>query len=568
LHSIPFSLPGFEVTEVICTQEQLLICASPQSVQSECPACHEVSQRVHSYYQRSPRDLPVSGQAVQLRLRVRRFRCLNTQCSQKTFAERLPDLVVPTARRTIRLTVLLGVYAIESGGEPGARLLKAAGTKVSPDTLLRLAKAMRTQEAAVPSILGVDDFAFCRGQKYGTLLIDWQRHRPIDLLPDRTAETFANWLRAHPGVKWISRDRSGEYARGAQLGAPSAHQVMDRWHVIKNWREALERVLSRVTPRLSLRQQQLSSTPFPKRKKARTTHEQAASSASRERRLARYEQVLECYRQGLPIAQIAKQVHLARATVYKYLAAESFPERSPRSASAGTGKLLAPYTAYLCKRCEEGCQNAQQLYREIHAQGFSGNPRTVLRWLQAQGLFPRRYELRQALDNWDHPVEKEPQSTSAREEGQPAPVPASRDLIYTVELTEPLASARQLSYLFVKDPSHLQAKDQQVLAFIQQDKEIELAYRMTQQLIHLLKSRQGDTAMAWISICSSCGISELEAFALGLQKELPAFQAACSLPYSNGMTEGFVNKLKHIKGSMYGRGSFELLRQRALQSAA
>ena len=277
---------------------------------------------------------------------------------------------------------------------------------------------------------------------------------------------------------------------------------------------------------------------------------------------------MECYRQGLPIAQIAKQVHLTRATVYKYLAAESFPERSPRSASPGTGKLLAPYTAYLRKRCEEGCQNAQQLYREIHAQGFSGNPRTVLRWLQAQGLFPRRYELRQALDTWDHPVEKETQNTSATEIGQPAPVPASQELICTVKLTEPLASARQLSYLFVKDPSRLHAKDQQVLAFIQQEKEIELAYRMTQQLIHLLKSRQGDRAMAWISICSSCGISELEAFALGLQKEWPAFQAACSLPYNNGMTEGFVNKLKYIKRSMYGRGSFELLRQRMLQSAS
>jgi transposase len=294
LHSIPFSLPGFEVTEVISTQERLIICATSQSVQAECPACHEGSQRVHSYYQRSPRDLPVSGQAVQLQLRVRRFRCLNTHCLQKTFAERLPELVVPTARRTIRLTVLLGVYATQSGGEPGARLLEAGGTKVSPDTLLRLAKAMHTQKAPVPSILGVDDFAFCRGQQYGTLLIDWERHRVIDLLPDRTAETFATWLRAHPGVKWISRDRSGEYARGANEGAPHAKQVMDRWHPLKNLREALERIVSRLSPRLELRQEHLSSTPFPQRKKARTIHEQAASEASRQRRPARYEEVLAC----------------------------------------------------------------------------------------------------------------------------------------------------------------------------------------------------------------------------------------------------------------------------------
>jgi transposase len=343
---------------------------------------------------------------------------------------------------------------------------------------------------------------------------------------------------------------------------------MDRWHTIKNLREALERVVSRVYPRLELRQQHSSSTPFPKRKKARTIHEQASSEGSRQRRLVRYEEVLECSQQGIPIAQIAKQLHLARGTIYKYLAADGFPERAPRLASPGTGKILAPYTAYLRQRCEEGCQNAQQLYREIHAQGFSGNPRTVLRWLQAQGLFPRRYELRQAQDGWSQHVEKESSRTSVGEDENPSPEPSASESISTIKLTERLSSARQLSYLLVKDPSRLRAKEHQTLAFVQQEQEIELAYRMTQQLLHLMKNKQGDTATAWISICSSCGIAELEAFALGLQKELPAFQAACSLPYSNGMTEGFVHKLKHIKGSMYGRGSFELLRQRVLQSTA
>jgi transposase len=409
---------------------------------------------------------------------------------------------------------------------------------------------------------------FRRGLTYGTLLIDWERHCPIDLLPDRTAETFAKWLQAHPGVKWISRDRSGEYARGAHLGAPSARQVMDRWHVIKNWCEALERVIHRVYPRLKQRQEYMHATPFPRRKKPRTLREQAISDTSRELRLAQYEEVLACYQQGLPITQIAKQLHLSRATIYKYLAAEHFPERGPHASSPGTGKLIAPYTTYLRERCAQGCQNAQQLAREIQEQGFSGNPRTVLRWLQAQGLFPRRYELRQFQDDWKHAETKKGHASLVEEVKEPARLSVHQEETdSTIELSEPLASARQLSYLFVKDLAHLETKSQQMLAFIRQEKELELAYHMTQQFLQLMKDKQGEAAATWVGICSLCGISELESFALGIQKELPAFQAACSLSYNNGMTEGFVNKLKHIKGSMYGRGSIELLRQRVLQSA-
>lgn len=279
------------MTEVISTEEKLTIYATSQAEQAHCPACQQVSHRIHSYYRRCPRDLPISGQTVQLRLQVRRFRCLNPACLKQTFAEPLPDLVGHTSRRTYRLTLLWSVFAIHSGGEPGARLLKAVGTTVSPDTLLRLAKTHPTEEVIVPEILAVDDFAFRRGFKYGTLLIAWQRHRPVDLLPDRTAETLARWLRAHPGVKWVSRDRSREYARGTSEGAPDVQQVMDRWHVIKNWREALERLVSRLYSRL---EQRLAtpSTPFQKRKKPRSIHEQALSDASREQRLSRYEEVL------------------------------------------------------------------------------------------------------------------------------------------------------------------------------------------------------------------------------------------------------------------------------------
>lgn len=292
-------------------------------------------------------------------------------------------------------------------------------------------------------------------------------------------------------MKWISRDRSGEYAREAHFGALEAQQVMDRWHMIKNWREALERIVSRLYAGLEQRLQQ-PSTPFKRCKKPRTVHEQAISDVVREQRLAHYEEVLSYYQQGLSIAQIAKQAYVTRTTVYKYLAAESFPERHPRSPSPGTGKLIAPYTAYLRERCAQECQNAQQLYREIHEQGFSGNPRTVLRWLQAQGLFPRRYELRQFQEDWERPAKPETSHTTTELEGEAHLVPASQEGKTPVEPVVELPSARQLSYLFVKDPAYLESHDQLALAFIRQEKELELAYQMTQQLFQLMKNKQGD----------------------------------------------------------------------------
>jgi hypothetical protein len=222
--------------------------------------------------------------------------------------------------------------------------------------------------------------------------------------------------------------------------------------VIKNWREALERVVSRLYAGLE-RRLKPPSTPFKKRKKSRTVHEQAVSDAAREQRLAHYEGVLSCYQQGRSMTQIAKQAHLTRTTVDTYLAAESFPERHPRSPVPGTGTLIAPYTAYLRERCAQGCQNAQPLSREIHEQGFSGNPRTVLRWLQAQGLFPRHDELRPFQEDWGSKAVPETAHPVTEGEGEAHLVPASQEGETPAEPVVELPSARQLSSLFVKDPA-------------------------------------------------------------------------------------------------------------------
>ncbi len=215
------------------------------SEDAECPLCHRRSARIHSRYVRTVADLPWMGCAVRLELHVRRFFCANLECTRQIFTERLPTVVAPYARRTMRLTDVFTLIGFALGGEAGKRLAAGMGLSISPDSLLRLIRAQPEEQASTPRVLGVDDFSFCKRKTYGTILIDLERRIPIDILPDREAATLEKWLRAHAGVEIISRDRGGPYAEGARRRAPEAQQVADRWHLLANLSEALKTLFAR-----------------------------------------------------------------------------------------------------------------------------------------------------------------------------------------------------------------------------------------------------------------------------------------------------------------------------------
>ncbi|HLZ60459.1 MAG TPA: ISL3 family transposase, partial [Ktedonosporobacter sp.] len=235
------------LVSVEVNEETKMITATSQTTSREafCPVCQQPAYRVHSHYVRTLADLPCSGQQVRWLVQVRRFWCENTQCQRVIFTERLPTCAPAYARRTVQQATVLCEVAFALGGKGGERIAKLLSMATSHDTLLRLMQRAEPPAVTAPRILGLDDFAWKKGDRYGTLIIDQEAHKVVDVLPDRDAETVTKWLQEHPGAQIISRDRAGAYADGARKGAPHARQIADRFHLLVNLHRAMLRFFER-----------------------------------------------------------------------------------------------------------------------------------------------------------------------------------------------------------------------------------------------------------------------------------------------------------------------------------
>lgn len=539
--------PECDLDSIEVDGEVMVLQARVEAPSGACPDCHSQSVRVHSYYTRTIRDLPLGAYAVHLKLRVRRFRCLNAVCRRQTFTEQLPQLAAPYAQRTHRLRRTLHDVGCYLSAEAGSRLLEKLRMKASGDTLLRLLRQIGSPEVETPRVLGVDDWAQRKGRTYGTILVDLERHEVVDLLPDRTATTLADWLRAYPGIETIVRDRSTEYARGASEGAPHALQVADRWHLLLNLRQVFERYLTQYysclkqLPPLPIDTANEVETLAPRRiPYARTGGERRTSQASRERRLVLYERVQELKREGKSILRISQKLHLHRATVRKFYYADSFPERNQRKLMSS---ILDPYLTYLERRHSEGCENASQLWREICQQGYPGSRSQVYKWMQGKRTVPAASTPKRYLG------EVQVREIEERKRHRKA---ARRP------------SAKQLSWLLMKRVETLTERECQLLKWVRQDALVEKLHELGQQFAAMIRERLAEKLDAWLAACTETGISNLVTFAIGLRQDYGAVYAALSTVWSSGQAEGQVNRLKLVKRQMYGRAGFDLLRVRVL----
>ena len=365
-----------------------------------CPGCGAESVRVHGRYQRSLRDTPLGGAAVVIRLRIRRFICAAVGCARRTFAEQISGLTSPHARYSPPLRAALTGIAVALAGRPGARLATALGMGASRDTLLNLLRAVPEPSIGEITVLGVDDFALRRGNTYCTILLDMATRQPIDVLPGRDSEPLARWLRAHPGVRIICRDRAGAYADGARCGAPQATQVADRWHIWHNLGEAVDKT---VTAHHGCVRAGLAGPPPPPatpaaQQQSTTIAAQSAAAepaqpdsdgmldvCGRERRLVvrtrqRYAAVQQLLADGHSLEAICRQLQLDRGTVRRFARAASVDELLVKATNR-TGRLDG-YTEHLDNRFRAGATDAVALHAEVRQLGFTGSVQTVRRYLR------------------------------------------------------------------------------------------------------------------------------------------------------------------------------------------
>lgn len=529
--------------------EQATVKLVVSSVQTlvECPVCNYPTHKIHSGYERKLADLSWANYSTSIELHVRKFFCINAECKRQIFTERLASIVLPWARRTTRFASQLTAIALANGGAAGVRLSQRLGFNISRNTLLNLVRRIPLPLFNSLKIVGVDDFCFRKCKTYGTIIVDLEQNKPVTLLKDRSAETLSLWLKEHPGIEVVSRDRAKAYERGIKEGAPNAIQVADRFHLLQNLAQTLYEVFGIHSEDLKAVEQaqhqnslikdeeniviSTSPTDAPPPGKQKEKAEQRRAT-----RLENHQKTWELNSQGMNAGVIAKKLGISRTTVFRNLRNPTFVERRGRSDKGRT--LVSSYQDYIIKRWNEGCRETKILFEEIKQQGYSGSYATVTRYTarlrECQGLKKRQRYSTQRLPKIVKPSQKilTPYSATWLILGS-----------YNIDISKSEREGLIMS-LKTKSPSLKEG--------------IELAINF----ISLVNKKKSEELDSWLNQAYNSILSPFHRFAKSLIEDYQAVKAAVTIRWSNGQVEGQINRLKMLKRQMYGRAKLDLLTKR------
>ena len=502
---------GFEVASAVCDGATAVITVRCTSKASPCPRCGESSERVHSRYLRHLTDLPLAGRPVRIVVRARRFRCDAVLCGRRIFTERFDaSVLTPWARRTARLDYVVYHLGLALGGRPAASFARRLMLPVSNDTLLRIVRRRGCPAFTPPSVIGIDDWAWRRNQRYGTIICDLERRRPIRLLPDRESATAQAWLAAQPQIAVVARDRGGGYAMAAAKALPHAIQVADRWHLMENASQAFLDAVCKsmrqvravigtatINPSLLTAAERIQYEGYLRREDAN-----AAILAQAEK--------------GASIKEIVRRTGHSRGMVRKVLRGQRSDVFRVRESS------LELHLLWLDAQWMAGHRNGADLWRRLKNLGFRGSLRVVTEWATRR---------RQA--------EKADASSLLR-----------------------IPSARTLARLMTTGRDTLSKSETVIVAAIENGIPLLVEAREVIAAFHtMIRKKAGADLDPWLGRARA---SLVASFANGVTKDKAAVTAAISSSWSNGQTEGQITKLKLVKRQMYGRANLDLLQARLI----
>jgi transposase len=492
-----------------------------------CPECGTAGSRVHSRYIRAVADLTCVGQRLTLKLQVRKWICPLGSCPQHIFAEQFTGLVRRYARMTDRLIKALQSIGVTTNGADGACLSSSLAMLTTAKTLIRRVLELPLPKEGPIHIAGIDEWAWKKGARYGTILVDLEHRRVAALLPERSVESSTAWFKKHAEVKIVSRDRGKIFRAAVDAGAPQAKQIVDRFHLQKNFAEALEKFFNHHKRVLKKAAQHLAGKMLPPPKTAASRYIDQERKRRYAERVRRHKQIWKLFRAGYRKEEIAQIVGVGSRSVYRALEHEQPPTLHKRQ---WTHHLVDPYVPYLTNRWNEGCHTARELYQEIVAQGYTGSLRTLEKIVVQ--LRPQRAK---AVTKQTITFQK---------------VPSPRNTALMIVRPEKSRTADQTTFI-----------DQ----LCKSDPTVATVYNLASSFGSLLRNQEGKPELEqWKVTVRASGIPELIDFVEGLADDAEAVVNACSELWNNGMVEGFVNKVKWIKRSSYGQAGFPLLQRRVL----